>query len=289
MGIHTAHDSHLVREVVKADAEAWARLARRVADPVWTTCRLLCDDDTAKAAFAEVMAALRADDFRRLRPYDGSSRIETFVTLIARDVLAERLLGLFQSPAGHAGWTAFERLFGADLNRIIARRLPGPDREDIRRDAYQDICLALVADDHRRIRAYRGIGSFTGFVLHTVDRLLIDFIRRIPAQAALSLSDECDMASDRPSPEESLLDDEDQRLLAQAADALRRTAEALSAPEQLYLRIALGGAEPLPAREVARLMGRPVGEIYKLKQRVMSRLRTTLEQDPAVKMWRASV
>ena len=36
-------------------------------------------------------------------------------------------------------------------------------------------------------------------------------------------------------------------------------------------------------------MRRPVEEVYKLKQRVMARLRDTLDRHPAVKMWKASV
>ena len=36
-------------------------------------------------------------------------------------------------------------------------------------------------------------------------------------------------------------------------------------------------------------MRRPVEEVYKLKQRVMTRLRDSLEKNPSVKLWRASV
>jgi RNA polymerase primary sigma factor len=36
-------------------------------------------------------------------------------------------------------------------------------------------------------------------------------------------------------------------------------------------------------------MRRPVEEVYKLKQRVMARLRETMAEHPAVKTWRSSV
>ena len=74
-----------------------------------------------------------------------------------------------------------------------------------------------------------------------------------------------------------------------ALDMLERAILTLSAGERLYLTIALGGAQPPPSREIARLMQRPVEEIYKLKQRVLKRLRDALAEDSAVKSWRASV
>ena len=294
MGVNTAQDRDLVRSVLEAKPQAWDRLVRRIANTVWAACRLLSRDDAeARAAFSDVVEALRADGFRRLRAYNGSSRIETFVALVAREVLAERLLRLFQVESGDNGWTAFERYFAADINRIITRRLPGTGRADIRQDAYQDICVALIADDYRRLKAYRGIGSFTGFVMQTVDRLLIDFIRhampRGRQRAEVPAPEWEAIPSDQPSPEESLLDREGDRLLSLAAEVLRESAAAFSETERLYLHIALGSGEPIPAREVARLMRRPVEEVYKLKQRVMTRLRETLDQHPAVKMWKASV
>jgi len=136
----TADDRALVRDVLDAKPQAWDRFVRRVADTVWTACCLLTGDDAeARNAFADIMAAVRADGFRRLRQYGGSSRIETFVALSSRDVLAERLLRLFQLDSGERGWTAFERFFDADIARIVARRLPGADREHIRQEAYQEI------------------------------------------------------------------------------------------------------------------------------------------------------
>lgn len=294
MGIDTAQDRRLVRDALEGDARAGERLAARVAAPVRTACRLLTGDEAEAArAFAEVAAALRADGFRRLRPYDGSSRLETFAALVARDILAERLLSLFHSGSAAEGWAAFESFFRADIVRIIARRMPGADGDELRRDAYQEVCLGLVADGYRRVKAYRGEGSFTGFILHMVDRLAIDGLRRTAGgrqrPVMIPLSEDEEPVCTAPNPEQSVLEREGGRLLAQAAQALRDTAATLSEAERLYLRVALGGGAPLPARDVARLMGRPVEEVYKLKQRVMTRLREVLAKHPAVKNWRASV
>ena len=293
MTAYTAQDLALVQDVIDARPQAWEQLVHRVADTVWTACRILTgDDDDARAAFADVVSALAADDFRRLRAFNGASRIEAFVALISRDVLAERLMRLFTVTSGATGWTAFERFFSADINRIIARRLPGNNRLDARKDAYQDICLGLIADNYRRLRAYSGSGSFNGFVLHMADRLLIDFIRRTIIRHRSSDTDDKsemeDIASAQSSPEEAVLEQEDARLLTLAALVMRQAAKDFSEAEQVYLHIILGGGEAVPAREAARLMGRPVGEIYKIKQRVMTRLREALSRSPAIRVWRES-
>jgi RNA polymerase sigma factor (sigma-70 family) len=299
----TSPDRLLVRDVLTGDPSAWERLVRRVADTVWRSSRLLCrDEDEARAAFAAVIEALRADGFRRLAAFNGAGRIETFAALITRDVLAERLMRQVSAGMGSSAWAAFEHFFRPDIGRLLQRRIPGQQREEARRDAYQEVCLALIADNCRRLKAYGGVGSFAGFVLHTVDRLVIDFIRKTvprrrqpdedyppPRQQAVSDAVWHALPADGPSPEEALLAGEDERLLTVAAAVLRQIGESLSEAERLYLRVALGSGEPLPAREVARLMRRPVDEVYKLKRRVMERLKAALEHHPAVKNWRASV
>lgn len=298
MAVTHADDLRLIREVAAARPQAWDNLVGRIADTVWTACLILEGSEPgARDAFALIMVGLRANGFRRLRDYDGSSRIETFVILLTREILIERLLGnLVQGRK--QGWPALEHFFAADIRRIVARRLPGDDQDEARRDAYQEICLRLVEDDFRRLRAYQGTGSFGGFVLHMVDRLAIDIVRRTLGRGET-------MAKPRPvqldgpqweslpchgsSPEQSALDAEEDALLTRVAAILTDLIDTLPATEALYLRIALDSAEPLPAREIARLMGRPVAEVYKIKQKVMVRLHDVLSEHPTVKKWRESV
>lgn len=297
-------DLDLVNALLAAKPKAWERFLDRVADTVWTACTLLTRSKAeARETFSEALSAIQADGFRRFRAYDGSSRIETFAALVTREILAERLLHQLGGTGDGDPWACFESFFGKDILRIIARRLPGKIFEEARRDAYQEVCLALVADGFRRLKAYQGKGSFGGFVLQMVDRLVIDFIRSIAgryrgndpeAQERCLVTDAGDdvleqVPCGQPSPEQSLLAAEEDVLLQQAASALREASAAMSEAERLYVRIALSGAEPLPAREVARLMGRPIQEVYKLRQRVMARLREILDRDPAVKKWRESV
>lgn len=360
-GFATGEDRTLVRLVLTGDRHAAERLLRRIGDAVWTACTLLIVDEvSAREAFSEVMADLQAERFARFRPYDGRSRIEVFAGRAARDLLGERLLRLFVDDNAKA-WRAFERFFEADIKRLVMRRLPGPSHEETRRDAYQEICMALVDKDFRRLRAYTGQGSFTGYVLHIVDRLLIDFVRtfssrrrlpvhisrmtrleqeifrliqwegaspdpsslvpllthrmgetlsanaveaalaavrralaaspvNIPARTVSIDGMENDPALGQAiSPEDELIGAEGEMLLTLATQVLAEAAKALSEPERLYLRIALGGPEPLSAREVARLMACPVEEIYKLKQRVMKKLKSEIADNEAVKNWRMSV
>lgn len=367
MGADSVADRALVAAAAAGERAATEPLLRRIADTIWTACRLLTREEAdARQAFAEVAAQLQADRFRRLQAYRSGSSLDTFIALVTRELLAQRLVRLLQDDAGR-GWRAFEHFFQADFQRLIRRRLPGLQHEEARRDAYQEICVALLDKECRRLKAHSGSGSFAGFVLQTVDRLLVDFIRSFslrrrapaaitrlealdqeifrlvhwqgaepdagklaivlatrvqpapgteavaaalqrvqralpggyggaPATRIISLSDAPELSEegsrDGPSaesPEQIALERERESLLSSAASALRAIAATMSEEERLYLRIALAGAEPLAAREVARLMRRPVGEVYKLKQRVMKQLKDALQDDEAVKKWRVSV
>jgi RNA polymerase primary sigma factor len=162
-----------------------AQLLKEIAPTVWASCSLLsANDSDAREAFLDTMAKLRADNFARLLQYTGRGAFETFVALTARDLLARRMLRLLQAD-GEKGWHVFEALFGADLQRLIHRRLPGTERDDARKEAYQSISLAFIESDYRRLKAYNGSGSFAGFVLRSADRLLVDFIRSFAARRRL--------------------------------------------------------------------------------------------------------
>ena len=293
--------SQLIRDLQGGDPQAWDRFRQRAAKTVWAVCRLLTQDETsARDAFVLVEQALQADDFRKLRPYDGSSRLETFVALVTRDILSHRIPQLFRQDQDSQGWAAFERFYQADIERIIRRRLSGADQEDARRDAYQDICLALISSRYRRLKAFEGKGSFSGFVLHMVDRLLIDIIRKTnprirnpdakaPHLRLVSTTELEDAPSPAPTPETAVLDEEADRLLRAAITVLQGALSGIPHDEQMYMRIALSADAPLPARAIARLMQVPVDEVYKLKRRVMWRLEKEISAHPDVKNWLASV
>lgn len=356
----------LLKAALAGDGAAGADFLRRISGIVWTACTILAGDGPeAQAAFQDVAEALRSNRFGRLSGYKGRGRVETYVAIVTRDLLAMRILRLLQDDR-QRGWNAFEHFFAADLQRLVRHRLGGPAYEDMRADACQELSMALIEDDCRRLRLYSGHGSFTGFVLRTADRLLIDFVRslasrrRLPAAVArlgaleqgvfkllawkgfppdtervsaalaspagsppadavsgaiaavrgfameaknsdgmrartVSVSAMDGEAADallggvESSPEDQLATHAEEEALSAALMAMRKAAEQLSDGERIYLDIVLSGSGGLPAREVARLMQRPVEEIYKLKQRVLKRLHDAMADDPAVKNWRASV
>ena len=294
MTANHANDIARLRAVRSSDGAHAARFVKDISGTVWSACRLLTGGEAdTRRAFAEVMAAITADRFARLGAYAGRGTLDTFVALTVRDLLAERMLHLLQSDQKQA-WRAFEHLFEADIQRLIRKRFPNLG-DDARRDAYQEVCLALIADEYRRLKAYGGSGSFAGFVLRTVDHLLIDHMRSVsgrrrPRPKSVSVDHLDEIASDHElSPEESLIHaDEDHRLTA-AIGALTEAMTTLPAAERLYLTIALSGSVTPPAREIARLMQKPVEDIYKLKQRVLLRLREIASADSKIKTWRASV
>jgi RNA polymerase primary sigma factor len=181
-GSVTAHadpERELLGAALRGDAGAAATLTRAVADLVWTAClRVTQDRAETEAAFRDVMAALRADGFARLKGFDGRARVRVYTTLVVRDLLSERVVKLLALNA-NTGWRAFEAFFSDDMRRIILRNLPGKDHQQNREDAYQSVCEALLKNDLQRLRAYSGRGSPSGFILHVIENLVIDYVRTI--------------------------------------------------------------------------------------------------------------
>jgi RNA polymerase primary sigma factor len=172
-------DKALLAAALRGAAGAAEALCRSLADPVWTACsRVTCAQADAEAAFGEVMAALTADGFARLKDYDGRARVKVYAALVVRDLLLERALNLLVRDRPR-GWQAFEAFFGPDMRRMIERALPGSGNRQNREDAYQAVCEALLRNDLERLRAYSGRGSAAGFVLQVIENLVMDFVRTI--------------------------------------------------------------------------------------------------------------
>lgn len=339
-------ETSLVAAVAAGDAGAAKQFLETFSATLWSVVtRLEGDGAEAEAAFLFVLAYLRADGYERLKAFDGRARLATYLALVAREALADRLARRF-GEAPHDVWGRFLRFFDADIRRQVARRFPRDSGTMVREDIYQDICLKLIEDDFRRIRSYGGHGSFIGFVLTTIDRLLIDLLRREvprrrlpaavarlpvldqevyaaivwegcpsdaarlaamlrgrlaqepgtheikqamerigatapPASRTMSGSAEmvsldlmmendggADLADPSPGPEAQILLAEEERNRAALVAAVTTAAAGLPAEDRLYLQIALTADDPLPAREIAKLMGCPVEQVYRLKQRI---------------------
>jgi RNA polymerase primary sigma factor len=339
----------LVNAVLSGEAGAAPKFLEHVSTALWSIVVKLAGDGTdGEAAFLHIVALLKADDYARLRGFDGRSRLTTYLSLVVRDILADQLAGQF-SRAPHEAWQQFSRYFETDIRNRIGRQWPSKLGRAGREDAYQEVCLKLIEDDFRRIRAYGGRGSFTGYILTVVDRILIDLVRRdmprrrLPAAVARSTPldqaiyeavawEGCPQDADRlaaalrgrlvqdptaaeiaeavarladivklerapppieavsldvllgeggvlpvtdssPTPEDYLLLFEEEQRRAALVAAVDAAAEKLSPDERLYLQILFSANEPLPARGIARLMGCPVEEVYRLKQRTQKWLK----------------
>jgi RNA polymerase primary sigma factor len=145
----------------------------------------------------------------------------------------------------------------------------------------------LAADLHTRLDCAPEIAEITAALERVVGHAPAgrEIVRLVPVDAEMDNL----VAATEPSPEEQLVQSEQEEQLAAALDVLERAMATLPAAERLYLTIALSGAEPPPSREIARLMQRPVEEVYKLKQRVLKHLLEILAEESVVKTWRASV
>jgi len=354
----------LVNALLSGEAAAAGNLVECMWATLWSVvAKLEGNGPEGEAAFLSVIASLKADGYARLKEFDGRARLPTYLSLVARDILAERLASGFRGSP-HEAWKRFVRFFEADIRSRVAQQLPRNIGKAAREDAYQDVCLKLIENDFRRIRCYGGRGSFTGYVLTVVDRILIDLIRReaprrrLPAAIARSTPldqavyaavawDGCprdagrlaaslrgrlervpaveaiaeslarvagmarleralppaadavpldgivgdsgglSFADSAPTPEDYLLLAEEERSRASLVAAVKAAADDLPADERLYLQIVFSASEPLPARDIARLMGSPVEQVYRLKQRTQRWLKEMVVQleknsDPAV-------
>jgi RNA polymerase primary sigma factor len=171
-------EQSLVRAVLAGDPAACERFIEMASATLWSVVtKLVGDAGEGETAFLHVVAALRADGCARLKDFDGRAKLSTYIALVTRDILAERLARHF-SEAPHEAWRQFQRFFERDMRRRVEQRLGNWCSPATREDAYQEICLKLVENDFRCIRGYDGRGSFVGYVLTAVDHALIDLLRR---------------------------------------------------------------------------------------------------------------
>jgi RNA polymerase primary sigma factor len=178
-----SEDLVLARAAQGGDLAKAELLIHRVDDDLRTVCCLLATDHVAASEMLEfVRAGLRADGFRSLRAYDGRSRIETFVSLVARDLLADRIVPLLDRDASQ-GWLAFEAMFREGIERVIRCHVSD---EDMRPDVWQEICVKLVRDDFRLFREHdNGKCSFGVLVLMVAESVARDFQRSLHGRKRL--------------------------------------------------------------------------------------------------------
>ena len=157
----------------------------------------------------------------------------------------------------------------------MAYRLSGsrPDAEDLTQEAYY--------------RAYRSFGDYEGdrpfenWIFRIVTRLYLDLLRNRRRRVQTASYDNTlptdvggdtihfEVADDKPSPEQQLIENAYSEPLQQALESLT--------PDQREL-IELADVQQVPYNEIAEMLGAPVGTIRSRLHRTHKALRVKLEQ-----------
>jgi RNA polymerase primary sigma factor len=367
-GTPGAADLEFLRTLFAHRPGAWDEFVRRHRNDVYRPCRLIFSAQHADEVFVDVMRQLCANDCALLREFDGRASLSAYLRLVMRDLLYPQVARLLTEQP-ERGWLAFEHFFKRDIERTIARQFPGAAETGRDQDLYHEVASALIEDNYRRLQAYKGEGSFGGYVLSIVRNLCIDLLRkemprrRLPAaikrlsefeqevfrqlywehctpeQLATTLrakgfavddpevvakavmgvkaalpanfkagggdderpravplpgSGEVDagsaeLADDRPTPEDEVIDRQNEAVWQQACAALKAVIAGQPPETRLYLEYVMSKDPPLAPRIIAQLMGRPVAEIYALRQQTERILRQALRDNPAIKNLSVSV
>ena len=183
-------DARLVKALRSGDPDARQRFVHMTQDAVYSSAALVFPEEEVEGRALDLYRRLTLDNFHALAAYDGRASLNAFVSLLLADLLADQIAGLFATDSERA-WGAFEGFYKPDIWRLIKRRFPdhalkdGAFADDGHDDIYQEVLLRLVEDDYRRLRAYKGEGSFSGYVRRLVRNLCEDQARRLSGRRRL--------------------------------------------------------------------------------------------------------
>jgi RNA polymerase sigma factor (sigma-70 family) len=165
-----------------------------------------------------------------------------------------------------AAWDAFVLQYSALVYHTIKKTLAlyhVPPEDDRVEDLFQEFFLAILRDDFKKLRQFRGeYGcSLASWIRLVSARLTIDSLRKRDALAP--------KATDPPDPVDSLLGQEEERLLLEAVDAL-------SPKDRIFVDLCF--RQSLPPEEIAGIFHMSVGTVYTQKSRILAKLRKTLRK-----------
>jgi RNA polymerase sigma-70 factor (ECF subfamily) len=137
-------------------------------------------------------------------------------------------------------------------------------RSDLVEDLYQEFFFAILRDDCKKLRQFKGNCSVATWLKVITARLTIDFLRKL-TPPSLEVTDS--IPGDAPNPIDSLISGEQESLLNEALESLT--------PRERIL-IDLFFVKGLAAEEVAAILKTSVEAIYTQKNRALDKLRKIL-------------
>lgn len=172
-----------------------------------------------------------------------------------------------------AAWDAFVLQYSALVYHTIRKTFSlyhTEPRADLVEDLFQEFFLSLIQDDFKKLRQFRGDRgcSLASWLRVVAARLTIDFLRK--QKTTVNATDTDTIKSNQPDPPGSLIDDEEERLLSQAVQAL---------PPRDRLFVDLHFRQALPPEEIAAILKVSVSAVYTQKSRILDKLRETLKKN----------
>jgi len=227
--------------------------------------------------YQDIVSLLIEDDYRRLRAYDGHGSFGGFVLGIVRNLCIDLLRK--EVPR--------RRLPAA------IKRLPELEQEVFRQLYWQQCPPGELAARIAKKSPAHGDPTAVARAVDAVKAALPPTYRadreterpRLVPLAAGGSDEGAELADERGSPEEHMLAREEEESLEQASLALRDVIASLPPEIRLYVQLNMSYDPPLPPREIARRMARPVVDIYRLRQQAERALERALSENAAVKKW----
>lgn len=168
-----------------------------------------------------------------------------------------------------AAWDAFVLQYSALVYHTIKKTFTlyhTEPRPDLVEDLFQEFFLSLLRDDFKKLRQFRGDRgcSLASWLRVVAARLTIDHLRK-QGPPAVEATDALPL--DQTDPSDSLIEQEEEKLLLKALQSLR--------PRDQIL-IDLCYRQALPVEEIASILRVSVSAVYTQKSRILDKLRESL-------------
>jgi RNA polymerase sigma factor (sigma-70 family) len=169
-----------------------------------------------------------------------------------------------------AAWDAFVLQYSSLVYHTIKKTFTlyhSEPRADLVEDLFQEFFLSLLRDHFKKLRQFRGDRgcSLASWLRVVAARLTIDHLRK-QGPPAVEATDALPL--DQPDPSNSLIDQEQERLVSQVLETL---------PPRDRLFIDLCFRQSLPPEEIASILRVSVNAVYTQKSRVLVKLREILK------------